>query len=570
MWQDSPRDMNVTSTGRPKLFMPTRGICQTPGIRANGPSYMKSLPSVSRPDPVQKADDPPMAIVRTIATRQEIVAVSASAMSFGIRPGLTLTEGRALCGELIAFDHDPLRDARSLEALARWMMRFTPRVALPLPLWERTGVRGEKVQTPKSKLSPSESARFTPHPNPLPQGERGPDQDCIYLDLTGCERALGSIEAIVHNVLTSLSRLRLSPSVAVAPTPGAAWSLASFGKNGTIVPRENLAEELSPLPVGALRLDDEVRESLHHLGIETIDQLRKIPRAALPARFGNTLLMRLDQALGRIDEPLVPLAWHEPIEARVDFDGLVDSLEAIWLTFKRLIGEVVPELTRRGCGARKIELEFFRAYAQKLSHSIALSRPSRDPVNLFNLIRCATENLADESGEGFLGIRLSVPAFERIRDDQIALLEQERYAGEIELARLIERLCIRLGESALVQPELVESHVPERAWRQIKGSCPLYLKGTRPFIRPLRLSEPDEIGVMVSPSDDRNGRPILFRHRSEVHELTHVVGPERISGEWWRGHFKTRDYFDVEDQSGRRFWIFRVHETGKWFVQGMF
>jgi protein ImuB len=86
----------------------------------------------------------------------------------------------------------------------------------------------------------------------------------------------------------------------------------------------------------------------------------------------------------------------------------------------------------------------------------------------------------------------------------------------------------------------------------------------------LQLTEPIEIGVMVSPSDDRNGRPILFRHRGNVHELKHVIGPERISGEWWRGHFKTRDYFDVEDQSGQRFWIFRVGETGKWFVQGMF
>ncbi|HEX8524353.1 MAG TPA: hypothetical protein VF669_19010, partial [Tepidisphaeraceae bacterium] len=88
--------------------------------------------------------------------------------------------------------------------------------------------------------------------------------------------------------------------------------------------------------------------------------------------------------------------------------------------------------------------------------------------------------------------------------------------------------------------------------------------------RPLQLLDPVEVNVMVSPSDDRDGRPILFRHNHNVHELRHAIGPERISGEWWRGHHKTRDYFEVEDQQGKRFWLFRVNETHKWFLHGTF
>jgi protein ImuB len=84
------------------------------------------------------------------------------------------------------------------------------------------------------------------------------------------------------------------------------------------------------------------------------------------------------------------------------------------------------------------------------------------------------------------------------------------------------------------------------------------------------LPEPVEVQVMVSPSHDRDGRPILFRCGRDVHELRHAVGPERISGEWWRGHHKTRDYFDVEDAQGKRFWLFRVNETRRWFLHGLF
>jgi protein ImuB len=551
LWQDGPKDLKVTSIAdrssatnaiqpRSKLFMPSRGICMTPSIRANGPSYMKPVPPpVQRSANVTTAKDRPIVITRTVANRQIVVAMSSSAAAMGVRPGLTLTESRALCPDLSNAEHDPARDARALEALARWMMRFTPVVALP-----ETSKDESEISNLKSQISHS-----------------------IYLDLTGCERVFGGVSNIVRDVMTSLNRLRVSASVAVASTPGAAWALASFSDNGRIIPREDLSSVLSTLPVAGLRLDDDLLESLHHLGIETIGQVISLPRHALPSRFGSKLLHRIDQALGRIAEPLVPLTYFAPIEARMDFDGAVDSIEAIYLVFKRLIGDVVSELARRGCGVREIEIEFFRAYAQTIKHTIGLSRPSRDPVNLFNLIRCATENL-DGGGDGFLGIRLFVARAERISDEQIALLDQERYAGEIELAQLIERLRVRMGEGAIATPALVESHLPERAWTyacvstRVENPC---------HGRPLQLlPEPTEIAVMVSPSEDRDGRPILFRHQHQVHELRHAIGPERISGEWWRGHDRTRDYFDVEDDEGRRFWLFRVQETNRWYLHGVF
>ena len=90
-------------------------------------------------------------------------------------------------------------------------------------------------------------------------------------------------------------------------------------------------------------------------------------------------------------------------------------------------------------------------------------------------------------------------------------------------------------------------------------------------LRPLQLlPRPIEIQAVVSPSEDRDGRPVQFRRGRELHRIRHATGPERISGEWWRGHDKTRDYFDVEDEAGKRFWLFRVNETGKWYLQGAF
>jgi len=57
-------------------------------------------------------------------------------------------------------------------------------------------------------------------------------------------------------------------------------------------------------------------------------------------------------------------------------------------------------------------------------------------------------------------------------------------------------------------------------------------------------------------------------------------GPERIFGEWGRSDAETwaiRDYFQVEDDAGERFWLFRAGDgedanTGSqaWFIQGQF
>ena len=518
-----------------------------------------------------------------------IVAASRSARAAGIRPGMTLTQARALCAGVLHVEHEPPRDRRALEVLGRWMTRFTPTVAIQCG----TG------DPPVSEKDHGQVAHAT-----------------LLLDVTGGEHLFGGIHNLVRQVAASLARMRVDARVAAAPTPGAAWALAFGARDGIVVSGEELEAALAPLPPLSLRIDDALAESLHHLGLSTVGQVMALPREVLPARFGTALSLRLDQALGRVDEPLVPLEYQPPLEARMDFDGVVSSLEAVWAVFRELIGRVIGRLARQGRGARRVEVEFFRDGLPPVKRSILLSRASRDPVNLFNLFRCAAEELVAPpqpqprsrlrgrrpggpqvaptrveqlQSDGFVGMRLTVPLHEPLGDEQVRLLGHEDYAGQLELDRLIERLRVRLGEEAVVRAELVEAYVPERAWKLGEETGGQGDKGTRgrgkrlslspcppvplspclPSVRPLHLlPHPAEVRVMVSPSDDREGRPVMFSHDGAVHRARHCVGPERIAGQWWDGHDKTRDYFDVQDEQGRRFWVFRVAETGKWYLHG--
>jgi protein ImuB len=94
--------------------------------------------------------------------------------------------------------------------------------------------------------------------------------------------------------------------------------------------------------------------------------------------------------------------------------------------------------------------------------------------------------------------------------------------------------------------------------------------------RPLKLLDrPEPIAVLYATPD---GYPERFRWRGGVHEVVRVEGPERIAPEWWRekGSTRLRDYYRIEDEQGRRYWIYRAGLVGDgrggvpdWFLQGL-
>ena len=457
---------------------------------------------------------------------------------------MSLAEARALCEGLIDLPHEPEADVRALAAVGRWLMRFTPVVAMQPPA-------------------------------------------AIFLDLTGCERVFGGIDVLRDKIIAALRSLQVRASVAVAPTPGGAWALAA-SRRDTIVDQTELLKLLSSLSVGALRLEPAVSMALYKLGIETIGQLMRLPREALPARFGPTLLHRLDQALGRVPEPLHALDHPRPVKAMMRFDGAVDSIETLWAVFNALTKEITAELSRRGCGARQLHVRFDRDREPPVEHTILLSQPSRDPANLLRLARLALENIRTQSG--FTAVRLNVAVLETQADEQSLLVGGRERESATEFTRLMERLRARLGDQRVEKAELVESHLPEKACRYteavgaavalslsksstgVKSKPVDELDRTPPSAhRPLRLLQtPTEIGVILSPSDDRDGRPVAFTYEYHVHPLARAIGPERISGLWWTGHEKTRDYFEVEDRVGECFWIFRTLPSFRWFVHGIY
>jgi protein ImuB len=489
-------------------------------------------------------------IVRSIGQRRMVIDISPKAVSKGIRIGMSDAEAHALCANLHRLDEDCAADQRALEALGRWLIRFTPVVSCG---WDDMDANAHAIPA------------------------------VLFLDLTGSERLFGGIDRLIDSIKLALAQFGIPARTALASTPGAAWAFASTGETGPkIASAASPFDALPPfdtLPVESLRLNDIILGDLHHLGLRHVGDVLRLPRDHLPSRFGPLLLKRLDQLTGVLIEPLTNLVNNPPITARMEFDAPIEALEDIWRIFERLLGLVIVDLIRRNHGARQLRMICTpdRGWGlPTIIRTIALSRPGRDRATLFNLIRHECERV--NCDHGFVRFQLDVSLHEAISEAQTQLFDQQSAEEKLEFERLLQRLPPRLGETGVIWPLLVESYLPERAWRPAKEAAVAGVIVKRPPLRPLTLfSCPIEIRVVCEPSEDRTAPPRQFTWQGNVHRVAHAAGPERIAGEWWRGHRRTRDYYDTEDEAGRRFWLFRVmHIRGdekivaRWFLHGRF
>lgn len=478
-------------------------------------------------------DDLPVALAAEGAHGPVIHAANRAARLNGIRAGARVVDMRAICPELHIDYANPQGDRAALDRLVLWARRWCPWTA-------RDGTDG------------------------------------LVLDTTGSDHLWGGEAAMLVEIETRLSLLGLSAGLAVAPTWGAAWALARHGGVRRICPADGVGPALAPLPVAALRLEAETVLLLQRLGLKTIGALAGVPRLALARRFvraelaGNPLL-RLDQATGRLAEPV------SSVEAMPRFrvqSRLAEPILDPTPYLPALCHDLCTQLRDRGYGCRRLQLVVYRTDGEVASVTVATSAPSRDADHLRRLFDDKLERI--NPGFGFDLITLEAGGVERMD------IVQTRLAGGaeegLELSRLIDRLSARFGPRAVTRPVLRESHVPERAqgWTSAMAAGQAATLADRRD-RPVRLLDtPEELRVLYAVPE---GPPAQFIWRRQTHRVARYAGPERIAPEWWhdRPGTRLRDYFKVEDQAGRRFWLYRegLHEDGRggdprWFLHGMF
>lgn len=313
------------------------------------------------------------------------------------RPGSAASSG----GWMEVVEDDPAADEAALERLAEACEEFSPTVG-----W-RTATAADSAR--------ADSARG------------GPPYDRLLLDVTGIGPLFGGERALVDAIGSAMGRAGYRVRAALADTIGAAWAItaawerasdlneshrlergergeasrsardhanrdhAACGRTGlerlAIVAPGDSWEVVRRLAPATLRLSTEAVETLEQLGVTSIEQLERLPRASLAARLGLELLERWDQARGAAAESIVPYRPAPRFQAELVLDEPTRDERALGECLRRLLERIEADLAVRGEGVLQLVVRLDRADGPPLLLRLDLFRPSASARHWEELVR---------------------------------------------------------------------------------------------------------------------------------------------------------------------------------------
>lgn len=434
---------------------------------------------------------------------------------------MPLADARAICPDVSTRPADLAREAAALSALRRWSSRYAPMVA-------RDGTDG------------------------------------LIADITGVAHLFGGESELRGDLHARLERAGLSACSAIASTRGAAYALARHG--GGIIAEGALAQGVGRLPVSAMRIDHDTADALSRVGLGRISDLIAQPRAPLARRFGQALILRLDQLLGHQPEPVAAEAEAPHFGVRITLPEPIGLQADVMAGLARLLDRLCATLALHHQGARRVRLELRRVDKGMVQIEIGLARAMRDPVRIAALFAKGVDDI--DSGFGIDGLRLSATITEPMAPEQIGNGPSLRH--EDAMADLISRLGNRIGFEQVLRLIPADSKIPERSFQMVAAawSDPVAFPRRRGPLRPMTLFPPEPV------SHASGHPPAQFRWRRMQFTTLRAHGPERIAPEWWfddpAWRSGIRDYWRIETQQGQRLWLFHTPQFPSWCVQGEF
>ncbi len=356
----------------------------------------------------------------TVRNRVIVVTANSLARAQGIHKNMVLADAKALYPSLHVIDDKPALTMQLPDRIAEWCIRFTPVAAADYPA-------------------------------------------AVLLDVSGCTHLWGSEKAYLKDITNRLSKRGYAVRVAIADTIGCAWAMARYG-NETIVVKGTQVEALLPLPVTALRLNEETIKVLQKLGLRQIKDVIAIPHTSLRRRFGTELLQRLRQAIGEEEEAILPVYPIVPYSERLPCIEPIKTRGGIEIALQHMLMNLCSRLRKEGKGMRAA---FFRAYQLDGGTSgieISTNQPSQNVEHLFQLFSIKISTI--EPKEGIELFLLEATVVEEAVVKQEGLWQTNGGLLDTKVLDLMDRFAARFGHETIQRFLPTEHYWPERSFKR--------------------------------------------------------------------------------------------------------
>ena len=449
-----------------------------------------------------------------------------------------------------------VRKAAALRTVDRWLPAGVPAVAgapvITAPeLW--VGMHFS-TDVPNLERLAVRAQRFSPRVSLAPP-------DGLLLEVKGSLHLFKGVEGLCRALTNECALLGLKPRLALSPTPLSALVAARADKAFRVLGLAQLVSQLAALPLTTLRWSEDTLERLAHMGVRTIGQVLRLPRAGFARRFGAEHLSTLDRLVGRDADLRDRFQARERFRRKRDLTYELESHDRVLATLDPLFAELGKFLLARQCGVSLLECRLRHRHAPPTSCVLRLAAPVSDVDRLRELL-----------GERLNALVLPEPVRScELRSGALvcsvfasnALWQPGEHGGsaEVKSPELIERLRARLGPEAVYGLKVLPAHRPENAWG-VAEPVGAVTRSAMPWPshrRPMWLLPAPQLML------ERGGLP---RHRGALRLLG---DPERIETGWWDGGEVARDYYVAVSIHGVRLWVFRErHSPHRWFLHGVF
>ncbi|WP_084451622.1 Y-family DNA polymerase [Roseateles chitosanitabidus] len=353
-------------------------------------------------------------------------------------------------------------------------------------------------------------------------------EDAVVMEVEASLRLFRGLPALKTRIADEAPDLG-AIGIGWAPSATAALVLARCGVQD--LGGRLLQAVLDPLPLQAMSAGAEHAESLSRAGINTLGQLRALPRGGIGRRFGAPLLAMLDQAYGLRPEAHAWVALPEDFHARLELPSREDHAPALLMGTRPLLMRLCGWLAARHAGATGVTLHWVHdsMRAKDAGDGGSLTIRTAEPIReLEHFCRLMAEHLAKTRLLAPVGeLRLEAVGVQALTEESASLLPDAVRTGE-SLYLTLERIAARLGPERVLQPVAGDDHRLEwmTRWRPAADGRGA---GRR---RPATCAAPamPEPAFLLEPPL----RLALRDHRPHYQgPLTLLIGPDRVEGGWW-------------------------------------